>query len=181
MGVLPLQFKTGESAETHRLTGQETYSVLGLEIGIAPGQDATVQVEREDGHDDRIAVTVRIDQAAEVGISDTGASSRWSCARRSRAPDDAGAHANAELDRDRALRSLDHPERLPERRSGHRSERSGIDAVVRFGARRGPLHLVAQSDPQRKRNASSSSRTVASSSVPYRRPPADGRRCRAPR
>ena len=91
MGVLPLQFKTGESAETHRLTGQETYSVLGLEIGIALGQDATVQVEREDGTTDRIAVTVRIDQAAEVGIFGHGGILRWSCARRSRAPDDAGA------------------------------------------------------------------------------------------
>jgi aconitate hydratase len=68
MGVLPLQFKTGESAESHRLTGRETYSVLGLEIGIAPGQDATVQVEREDGSTDRIEATVRIDQTAEVAI-----------------------------------------------------------------------------------------------------------------
>jgi aconitate hydratase A / 2-methylisocitrate dehydratase len=68
MGVLPLQFKPGESAEMHGLTGHETYTLTGLEIGIAPGQDATVRVEHEDGSTQEIAVTVRIDQAAEATI-----------------------------------------------------------------------------------------------------------------
>ena len=36
MGILPLQYKAGESAESHGLTGRETFSVLGLEIGIVP-------------------------------------------------------------------------------------------------------------------------------------------------
>ena len=39
-----------------------------MEIGIAPGQDATVEVVREDGSSDSFPVTVRIDQAAEVAI-----------------------------------------------------------------------------------------------------------------
>jgi aconitate hydratase len=68
MGVLPLQYKAGESAESHGLTGRETFSVLGLEIGIVPGHDATVQVTKEDGSSDTFPVTVRIDQAAEVAI-----------------------------------------------------------------------------------------------------------------
>ena len=68
MGILPLQFKPGESAATRGLTGHETLSILGLEIGIAPGQDATVRVQREDGATEEIAVTVRIDQTAEVTI-----------------------------------------------------------------------------------------------------------------
>jgi aconitate hydratase len=68
MGILPLQFKPGESSQSHGLTGRETFSVLGMEIGIVPGQDATLQVTREDGSSDGIAVTVRIDQAAEVAI-----------------------------------------------------------------------------------------------------------------
>ncbi|HEX4941524.1 MAG TPA: aconitate hydratase AcnA, partial [Actinomycetota bacterium] len=42
MGILPLQYKEGGSAEAHGLTGRETYSIQGLGIGIAPGQDATV-------------------------------------------------------------------------------------------------------------------------------------------
>jgi len=68
MGILPLQYETGESAASHDLSGQETFAVLGLENGITPGQDATVQVTRPDGSSDSFAVRVRIDQAAEVAI-----------------------------------------------------------------------------------------------------------------
>jgi aconitate hydratase len=68
MGILPLQYRPGESAESHGLSGRETYAILGLEIGIAPGQEATVQVTREDGSTDSFPVIVRIDQAAEVVI-----------------------------------------------------------------------------------------------------------------
>jgi aconitate hydratase len=68
MGILPLQYKAGESAASHGLTGTETFSITGLEIGIAPGQDAIVELTREDGSSDSFAVTVRIDQAAEVAI-----------------------------------------------------------------------------------------------------------------
>ena len=68
MGILPLQFKPGESSASRGLTGRERFSVLGLEIGILPGQDATIQITREDGSTDVLSVTVRIDQAAEVAI-----------------------------------------------------------------------------------------------------------------
>jgi aconitate hydratase len=68
MGVLPLQFTAGDSAEAHGLTGHERYAVLGLEIGIAPGQDVTIRVSRDDGSSDEFPATVRIDQAAEVAI-----------------------------------------------------------------------------------------------------------------
>ena len=68
MGILPLQYKPGESAESRDLTGRETFSVRGLEIGIVPGQDAMLEVAREDGSSDAFPVTVRIDQAAEVAI-----------------------------------------------------------------------------------------------------------------
>ena len=43
MGVLPLQFKPGEDAETLGLRGDETFNILGLDKGISTGQ--TVQVE----------------------------------------------------------------------------------------------------------------------------------------
>ena len=68
MGVLPLQYRSGESAETHGLSGRETYSILGLERGIVPKQDATVAITREDGSSDSFSVILRIDQAAEVAI-----------------------------------------------------------------------------------------------------------------
>jgi aconitate hydratase len=72
MGILPLQYTPGESAESHGLSGRETYAIRGLEIGIAPGQEATVQVTREDGSTDSFPVIVRIDQAAEVVIFGNG-------------------------------------------------------------------------------------------------------------
>jgi aconitate hydratase len=68
MGILPLQYEPGESAESHHLTGRETFSVRGLEIGIVPGQDAMLEVTREDGTSEAFPVKVRIDQAAEVAI-----------------------------------------------------------------------------------------------------------------
>jgi aconitase A len=37
-------------------------------MGIVPGQDASLEVVREDGSSDTVPVTVRIDQAAEVAI-----------------------------------------------------------------------------------------------------------------
>jgi aconitate hydratase len=68
MGILPLQYKPGESAESRGLRGRETFSVRGLEVGIVPGQDASLEVVREDGSSDTFPVTVRIDQVAEVAI-----------------------------------------------------------------------------------------------------------------
>jgi aconitate hydratase len=68
MGVLPLQYRSGESADTHGLSGRETYSILGLEQGIVPKQEATVAITREDGSSDSFSVILRIDQAAEVAI-----------------------------------------------------------------------------------------------------------------
>ena len=42
MGVLPLQFKAGDSAASLGLTGRETYSILGLAGGPTPRQTVTV-------------------------------------------------------------------------------------------------------------------------------------------
>ena len=36
MGVLPLQFKPGDSAASLGLTGRETFAILGLGDGLAP-------------------------------------------------------------------------------------------------------------------------------------------------
>jgi aconitate hydratase A / 2-methylisocitrate dehydratase len=66
MGVLPLQFRPGDSVASLRLTGRELLSVSGLGGGITPGQDATVTVAHEDGTTSSFAVTVRIDAPAEV-------------------------------------------------------------------------------------------------------------------
>ena len=66
MGVLPLQFQDGESAETLGLTGRETFSVIGLESREGIPRTVTVQVE-SDGQVREITATVRIDTPAEEG------------------------------------------------------------------------------------------------------------------
>jgi aconitate hydratase len=66
MGVLPLQFKPGDSAASLELSGREVLSVSGLGEGITPGQDATVTVTREDRSTTSFDVMVRIDAPAEV-------------------------------------------------------------------------------------------------------------------
>ena len=47
MGVLPLQFKQGENAQTLGLTGSETFDITGLQDGAA--RQATVTATRTDG------------------------------------------------------------------------------------------------------------------------------------
>jgi aconitate hydratase len=66
MGVLPLQFEPGESAASLGLTGTETFSVRGLEAGVAPRRRVAVLALREDGHEETFEATVRIDMPAEV-------------------------------------------------------------------------------------------------------------------
>jgi len=66
MGVLPLQFGEGDSAESLGLTGRETYAIRGLEGGIEPGMEATVEVTDDDGERRSFPVTVRVDGPAEV-------------------------------------------------------------------------------------------------------------------
>ncbi len=65
MGVLPLQFKDGESAETHGLTGSETYTI-DVHDDLQPGQDVQIRVQAEDGTTRTLAATCRIDTPIEV-------------------------------------------------------------------------------------------------------------------
>ena len=64
MGVIPLQFKEGESADTYHLTGQEIYDVTGLKNGES--KTAHVTAHREDGTSVTFVVDVRIDTPKEV-------------------------------------------------------------------------------------------------------------------
>jgi aconitate hydratase A / 2-methylisocitrate dehydratase len=66
MGILPLQYREGESAASLGLTGEETLTVRGLSGGITPRQDATVEVIRPDGSAAEFTAIVRIDGPAEV-------------------------------------------------------------------------------------------------------------------
>jgi len=64
MGILPLQFKEGESADSLGLTGRETYDFDG--IGDGSGKELTVTATAEDGSVKTFTVDVRIDTPKEV-------------------------------------------------------------------------------------------------------------------
>jgi len=66
MGVLPLQFKPGESRATVGLDGRETYDVLGISNGLRPGAELAVRARRDDGTESRFAVVARVDSATDV-------------------------------------------------------------------------------------------------------------------
>ncbi|APV51341.1 aconitate hydratase 1 [Betaproteobacteria bacterium GR16-43] len=66
MGVLPLQFKNGESADALGITGTETIDVVGVEGGIKPQMDAKLVIHRADGSKKEVSVLVRIDTPIEV-------------------------------------------------------------------------------------------------------------------
>ncbi len=66
MGVLPLQFKEGDSATSLKLDGSETFTITGIAGGIEPRQLAKVAVTRKDGSQAMFDAIVRIDAPAEV-------------------------------------------------------------------------------------------------------------------
>jgi aconitate hydratase len=66
MGVLPLQFKDGATAQSLGLTGTETYDVLGLGSDLKPQQDLTLRITSQDGQSRDIAVACRIDTPIEI-------------------------------------------------------------------------------------------------------------------
>jgi aconitate hydratase len=63
MGVLPLQFPEGESAESLELTGEETFDIIGVSELNEGGTPSTVQVKADDVSFDAL---VRIDTPGEA-------------------------------------------------------------------------------------------------------------------
>jgi aconitate hydratase len=67
MGVLPLQYKPGDSAASLGLDGRETYSILGIGDGLSPRRSVTVMADRDDGRSIRFEAIARLDGPIEVG------------------------------------------------------------------------------------------------------------------
>jgi aconitate hydratase len=65
MGVLPLQFSEGESAESLGLTGHESFDIAGL-AGLEPGKELTVKATSDDGEGKEFQVKARVDSPVEV-------------------------------------------------------------------------------------------------------------------
>ena len=67
MGVLPLQFKEGQSAQSLKLYGSETFDLTGLESGeVKPRQEVTLTIMRESGDKVEVPLTLRIDTPIEI-------------------------------------------------------------------------------------------------------------------
>ncbi len=66
MGVLPLQFKEGVTAQSLALDGTETYDVLGLTDQLKPQQDVVLRITRKNGERSEVSVRCRIDTPIEI-------------------------------------------------------------------------------------------------------------------
>ncbi|RJP95614.1 MAG: aconitate hydratase AcnA [Desulfobacteraceae bacterium] len=66
MGVLPLQFKTGETAQSLGLTGEEIFYIEGISAGLSPNGDLTVRAEKTGGNQVLFTVMNRLDSEVEV-------------------------------------------------------------------------------------------------------------------
>jgi aconitate hydratase len=65
MGVLPLQYAEGESAESLGLTGHEAFDISGL-ADLEPGKQLTVKATDDDGGEKEFEVKARVDSPVEV-------------------------------------------------------------------------------------------------------------------
>ena len=66
MGVLPLEFKAGQTAASLRLTGTESYDLVGVADDLKPRGDADVVATAADGTRCEFTATVRIDTPEEL-------------------------------------------------------------------------------------------------------------------
>ncbi len=66
MGVLPLEFKDGQSAESLGLKGDETFYFDPINEGLKPRQDLKVYAKQPSGHQIEFVSTVRLDTPVEI-------------------------------------------------------------------------------------------------------------------
>jgi aconitate hydratase len=66
MGIIPLEFTDGASAESLGLSGRERYDIEGIAAGLAPRQTFRVHAIAEDGSEKTFSVRSRIDTPVEV-------------------------------------------------------------------------------------------------------------------
>lgn len=66
MGVLPLQYKKGETAATYGLTGKEIFTIKGIENDIYPLKMIEMTAKKEDGSEVAIPVVARLDSNIEI-------------------------------------------------------------------------------------------------------------------
>jgi aconitate hydratase len=72
MGVLPLQFKGDQSAQTLGINGDEQFDLLGIDGELRPQQSMTLVIRRADGSTRQVELTLRIDTPIEVDYFEHG-------------------------------------------------------------------------------------------------------------
>jgi aconitate hydratase len=66
MGVLPLQFRQGQSVASLGLTGEEVFDITGLGDNIKPRSEISVTAAGSDGSKKSFKATIRLDSEVEV-------------------------------------------------------------------------------------------------------------------
>jgi aconitate hydratase len=66
MGVLPLQFLDGATAQSLGFDGSEIFSITGLSDKVRPGHHATLETQDKDGKSRSVPVKLRIDTPIEI-------------------------------------------------------------------------------------------------------------------
>ena len=69
MGILPLEFKNGDTRVSYAIDGTETYDVEGE---ITPRSEMTLMINRTNGERIGVPVTCRLDTAEEVFVYAAG-------------------------------------------------------------------------------------------------------------
>ena len=69
MGILPLEFKNGDTRESYAIDGTETFDVEGE---ITPRSEMTLMIHRSNGERIGVPVTCRLDTAEEVSVYAAG-------------------------------------------------------------------------------------------------------------
>lgn len=66
LGVLPLQFKDGENADSIGLDGTETFDISGIADNLSPHKEVEVMAKNKNGNETKFSVIVRLDSPIEI-------------------------------------------------------------------------------------------------------------------
>src|SRR5207237_5301448 len=66
MGILPLEFQSGDSPQSLGLQGTEAFTIRGLESGLKPGQRVEAEAVPDGGSSSSFTVSCRLDNQTAV-------------------------------------------------------------------------------------------------------------------
>lgn len=66
VGIIPIQLPPGVTVDSLKLDGSETFDIIGLSEGLAPGKEVVIRIHRKDGRVDEVKARLAIYTWAEV-------------------------------------------------------------------------------------------------------------------